>query len=185
MTLSTRVRHVALIVCALIVLGVVGCKSDGVQAAGGGSGADMSGPATMNAEYGARNARVCSKVTSAPSLAQATALVQCHAEGLMGGSLWLVTDLQVEMGSPRGATTMDTDINDLDASSKIYPLRGQATKWSCGLVSQYGAGTNCQKFPATPGQTGRCWHSNFGEWNCSMGAGGSNWVSHVPGPTTY
>jgi hypothetical protein len=164
-----------------------GCKSNAsVQAAGGGAGAaNISGPPTMNAEYGVRNPRTCAKVTSPPDVETAKALVQCNAERLADSALWVVTDLQVQMGSPRAMTINDTDINDLDATSKIYPLKGQGTNWSCGLVSQWGVGTNCQKFLPSPDHPGRCWHTLFGEWKCSMGVGSSNWVTKQPGPTTY
>ena len=95
MTLSSRACRLGLSLSALVIFGFAGCKSNGVQAAGSGQGSALSGPPTMNADYGARNARVCAKVTSAPTPAQAAALVQCQGEGMIRNDLWLITDLQV------------------------------------------------------------------------------------------
>jgi hypothetical protein len=184
MTCLDRMCRVGLCV-ALSMFAAVGCKSSGVLAAGGGSGADLSGPPTFNADFQARNPRTCAKVTSAPNAAQAKALVQCDHDMMMNSyTLLLVTDLVVEMGSPRAATANEY-IQDLDTTAKIYPLRGQSVWWSCGLVSQWGVGTNCQKWPAVPGGVGRCWHTLFNDWRCSMTGGGPNYVTKQPGPTTY
>jgi hypothetical protein len=186
MKVSFRARQLALSLSTLMLFGSLGCNSSKVQASGSGSGADVSGPPTFNEQFQARNPRTCAKVTGVPSAAEATALVQCDHDKLLNSyTLLLVSDLTVEMGSPRVATTMDSDINDLDSTAKIYPLRGQGTNWSCGLVSQWGAGTNCQKWPAVTGGTGRCWHTLFNEWKCGMTSGGPNWVAKQKGPTTY
>jgi hypothetical protein len=165
--------------------GLSGCRGSGVQASGNGSAADISGPPTMNADYGARNPRTCGKVTSPPDTATAKALVQCANEGFRNSEVWLITDLRLEIGAPRASTYADADINDLDVNAKIYPLRGSGTNWACGLVSQYGAGTNCQKWPAGPDLGGRCWRTLFGDWKCNMGVGNSPFVTNQPGPTTY
>jgi hypothetical protein len=179
------VRGLSLCLIAGLSLISTGCKTGSVEASGNLSGADISGPPTLNADYGARNPRKCSSVKQPPDVATATALVQCNAESFANSEVWLVTNLQVQMGAPRSATLNDTDINDLDAATKIYPLKGTGTQWACGLVSQYGVGTNCQKFLPAPDHPGRCWHTLFGEWKCSMGVGSSNWVTQQPGPTTY
>jgi hypothetical protein len=182
---ASRARNTALLLVAIATTCLTACKSGAAEAANAGSTSDISGPPTMNAAYGTRNARVCAKVTTRPDVATAIALVQCAREGIFSNSLWLTSEIQLEIGAPRAVTTTDTDINDLDASAKIYPLRGQGINWSCGLVSTYGAGTNCQKWPAVPGQIGRCWHTNFGDWKCNMNVGGQQWVVKQPGPTTY
>jgi hypothetical protein len=187
MTLSCP-RSMALCLLASLLAGTSGCKSIGAAAAGNGP-AEMSGPPTYNAEYQVRNPRICAKVTSPPTVAQATALVQCSNESDTTGSaspaIILATDLQVEMGAPRNYIPGTDDRQNLDTSAKIYPLRGQGTRWSCGAVPEYPAGQNCMKWPAGPGGQGACWKTTFGDWNCTMSIGSTNWVSKQKGPTSY
>jgi hypothetical protein len=168
-------------------MGQSGCRSGSVEASETGSATEISGPPVANADYGARNPRICSKVTTRPDVATAAALVQCSAERFANYEVWLITDVKVEMGAPRAVNTvLDSNINDLDVTQKIYPLKGQAVQWVCSLVKDYGAGTNCQRWPAAPDQAGRCWHTLFGEWKCSMAVGSGTFdVKLQPGPTTY
>jgi hypothetical protein len=182
-------RSMALCLLAGVLAGLSGCKSSGVEAAGNGSAAEMSGPPTYNAVYQVRNPRVCAKVTRPPTVAQATALVQCWNESDTTGSaspaIVVATDLQVEMGAPRNYIPGTDDRQDLDPSAKIYPLRGQGTRWSCGPVPEYPAGQNCMMWPAGPGGQGSCWRTTFGDWNCSMSIGSTKWMTKQKGPTTY
>ena len=182
-------RSTALCLLAGILAGLSGCKSSGAEASGNGSAAEMSGPPTYNAVYQVRNPRICAKVTSPPSVAQATALVQCSSESDTTGSaspaIWLATDLKVEMGAPRNYIPGTDDRQNLDPSAKIYPLRGQGTRWSCGPAASYPAGQNCMKWPAGPGGQGSCWKTSFGDWNCGMTIGSTHWIAKQKGPTTY
>lgn len=188
MTLSFA-RSTALCLLAGMLAGLSGCKTGSVQAAGGSSAANISGPPTFNETYQVRNPRICAKVTSPPTVAQATALVQCAAErdttGSSSPAIWLATDLQVEMGSPRNYMQGTDDRQDLDVSAKIYPLRGQGTQWSCGAAASSARGENCMKWPAAPGGQGSCWKTSFGDWNCGMTIGSHNWVTRQKGPTAY
>lgn len=185
----TRGRATALCLLAALLAGFSGCKSSGVEAAGNGAPVEMSGPPTLNAIYQVRNPRICAKVTSPPTIAEATALVQCSSESDTTGSgspgIWLATDLQVEMGAPRAYIPGTDDRQDLDTTAKIYPLRGQGTKWSCGAAASYAPGENCMKWPAGPGGQGSCWKTSFGDWNCGMTIGSTKWVAKQKGPTGY
>jgi hypothetical protein len=93
--------------------------------------------------------------------------------------------LQVEMGAPRAFILGTDDRQNIDTNAKIYPLRGQGTRWSCGPATSYPAGQNCMKWPAGPGGQGSCWKTSFGDWNCGMTIGSTNWVAKQKGPTTY
>ena len=188
MTLPSA-RILALCLLTGMLVSSSGCKSSAAQAGNAGSADEISGPPTFNATYQVRNPRVCAKVTSPPTPAQATALVQCSAESDTTGSaspaIVLATDLQVQMGAPRNYILGIDDRQDLDPSAKIYPLRGQGTRWSCGAVPQYPAGQNCMKWPSGPGGQGSCWKTSFGDWQCSMSIGSTNWITKQKGPTTY
>jgi hypothetical protein len=169
-------------------LTVAGCKDSSSTVAAAASTADISGPPVANAEYGARDPRVCAKVTHPPSLAEAKALVQCNREGMFPGpALFLVTDVSIEMGAVRAQTPIDAT-NDSDPNSKIYPLRGSLTMYSCGQVAQYGVGKNCEKWPAAVGGNapGKCWQSSFGNWECTLTGGSSpQAIQQTSGPTGY
>jgi hypothetical protein len=187
-------RYHSLFYCATALLsvclsfGLAGCKESGVSVAASASGADISGPPVLNAEYGARNPRVCAKVTHPPSVAEAAALVQCNREGMFPGpALFLVGDVSIEMGAVRAQTPIDAT-DDSDPKSKIYPLRGSLTLYSCGQVAQYGVGKNCEKWPAAVGGNapGKCWQSSFGNWECTLTGGSSaQAIQQTAGPTVY
>ena len=170
----TRVLTLMLFVAS--VLGLSACKSDGVQASGGGSAAEISGPPTFNEAYQSRNPRICAPVTSPPNVAQAAALVQCSTESDTTGSstplITLVTDLQVQMGAPRDYMPGMDSWSDIDVRGKVYPLRGQGTMWQCSPVAQYGVGQNCVNYPAAAGGQGTCYKTTFGDWKCHMSTGG-------------
>jgi hypothetical protein len=188
---SSYARILTLCVFAGIIPGLSGCRSSTVQAGAGGSNAPMSGPPTYNEEYAARNPRVCRKVTTPPTLEEAKALVQCGDEKIEGGMyrpMYLVTDLQVEMGQPIRFNPQVTHGASVDPGAPTYPIRGQAVGWQCSPVSgRYPAGKNCSRSPAHPNSTGLCERDGFGEWGCSMSAGtfGVTDDDAAKGPTTY
>jgi hypothetical protein len=147
----------------------------------------LSGPPTFNADFQARNPRVCSKLTTPPTPEQAKALVQCAEESLTNGLtplLMLVTDLQVEMGSPHAFQMGINSANDVDTSAMVYPLRGQGTTWACNLA-RLQPGQNCQRDRGVPKGVGECWHTQFGDWRCEMTTGGAGWETRLKGPTGY
>src|SRR5581483_859404 len=124
----------------------------------------LSGPPVYSAKYAARLPRVCSTVTTPPSVSQATTLVQCDAEGLNSttNSIILVTDVSVQMGTPRDFMPgADNYLRDIDTRAKVYPLRGQSTRWDCGEANAANAGTNCMTWPAAPSGRGQCWYTLF------------------------
>ena len=81
--LRVRSRHLALCLSALALLAPLGCKVADSQTSGGtGAGSQLSGPPTILAEYQARAPRKCASVKGPPSIAQASALIQCSMDGL-------------------------------------------------------------------------------------------------------
>jgi hypothetical protein len=176
------------------IVAICACKSDSVEASGGAgaSTTDIS-PATptFNQQFEARNPRVCSKVTHVPSAAEATVMVQCEQEAASntGGSspvLMLATDVSVEMGTPKPYNPgVDNYWDNIDPSSKVIPLRGSSTGFTCTPVNPYNKGKNCSKsFGGQVGQ-GACWHTQFNDWRCRMTIGGKNQELQVKGPTAF
>ena len=184
----TGIRALTVSIFVASLAGLSGCASNSAEASSSGSAADMSGPATFNQTYQARNPRSCAKVTSPPNAAQAAALVQCSTESDTTGSstplITLVTDMQVEMGSPRNFIFGPDNRSDIDTTAKVYPIRGKGVMWQCSPAAQYPAGQNCVNYPAAGGQ-GICYRTSFGDWTCSMATGGPRQVQKLKGPTTY
>jgi hypothetical protein len=102
------------------------------------------------------------------------------------GSIILVTDLTVEMGAPRDFMPgADNYLRDIDTRAKVYPLRGQSTRWDCGEVRADNAGKNCMTWPRVEGGAagpGSCWYTLFKEWKCNLSMGGPTWKANVKGP---
>jgi hypothetical protein len=190
MNLNSRRCGVVLCLLAGVVVGLTGCKMSGVQAAGSGSGDSLSGPPTWNAEFTARNPRVCTKLMTPPNASQAKALVQCDHEGRsiltgMNPVVFLVTDLTVEVAAPR-KFMMSVDAGpDIDVTAPVYPIQGIGTGWRCLSTRSVPAGQNCGKHIAAPG-VGECWRTPFGDWRCSMTVGSRELPIYFPeGPRVY
>jgi hypothetical protein len=190
MSLNSRLRVVALFLVAAMVVCLAGFKTSGVQAAGSASGADLSGPPTWNAEFTARNPRVCTKLMTPPNASQAKALVQCDHEGRsiltgMNPVIFLVTDLTVEVGPPRKFMMSQDAGPDIDVTAPVYPIQGTGTGWRCLSTRSLPAGQNCGKHVASPG-VGECWRTPFGDWRCSMTVGSRELPLYFPeGPRSY
>ncbi len=188
MTLSFA-RNLALCLLAGTLACLSGCRDSSAQSAGSGSGDELSGPATFNEMFQARNPRVCAKVTSVPNASQAAAMVQCEREAnsrLNGFTpmLLLATDVHVEIGKPRDFMAIDS-YPDIDVTAKIYPLRGSGTSWACGYARDSLPYLNCNRDAPSPKGTGACWRTVFNDWRCQMSVGGGDREMRVKGPTTY
>ena len=161
----------------------VGCKS---AEGAGQSAAGISEPLKMLPEYNTRAPRACAKVTSPPSAAQATILVQCAMDSLSATGLSLIQDVKLEMGSSRAFVYYtDAGLAGIDLNAKVYPLRGSYTGYFCSLssTSLNPGGKNCLK-SAVPVAQGWCWKSSFGDWSCKMQGGAPDMINSV-GPKTF
>lgn len=131
--------------------------------------------AGVGAKYGTRDPFTC-KSTKAPthgaiSPEWAAQYVKCSAEGETGGMLYLLKNVNVEVGSERAFNPNSDDYTDIDQSSPLYPIRGSFTRFQCGTVSRGSfmpnAGKNCNSGDQ-PNATGMCYRTTFGDWRCSM-----------------
>jgi hypothetical protein len=177
----THARPLALGFFVLTLLTPLGCKDAGGQGAAQ-SGAGLSGPLTMLPQYGSRAPRTCAAVTSPPSAAQATVMVQCTMDGDSATGLGLIQDVKLEMGSSRPFVYWtDAGLDGIDLNAKVYDLRGSYTGYFCTLVSASlnGPGQNCMK-SAVPTAKGWCWKTSFGDWKCKMQGGAPDMVISAP-----
>jgi hypothetical protein len=165
MSLSARSLNLALCLLAFTMLAPLGFTSAGGQAAA----TNLSGPAVLLPEYQARGPRTCTKLTTAPSLAQAVALAQCGMDGISSGQLFLTQNVNIEMGSPRAFVYFsDAGLSGIDPNAQVYPLRGSYTGYMCNKIgSMYPAGHSCLKSDVSVA-TGTCWKTSFGDYKCLL-----------------
>jgi hypothetical protein len=185
MNSSTSGRSLAVIVstCTLFSLGVAFNSAKGQS---GASGSALSGPPTILAEYQARAPRKCASVKGPPSVAQASALIQCSMDGLTPRGLTLIQDVKIEEGTPRRfVNNTDAGLEGIDLNAMVIPLRGSYTSYFCNIVSpQFApAGKSCQVSPIDS-SPGWCWKTSFGDYRCKM-LGGVLSFGRGPAPTTY
>lgn len=187
MNFAMKKTSKSLCLFAASLAGLFGCTS--IQASGGGSSDNISGPPTFNQTYQSRNPRVCAKMMNPPNAAQAAALVQCSTESDTSGSMTplitLLTDVEVEIGAPRDFILGPDNRSDIDPKAKVYPIRGKGTMWQCFPAAGYPAGQNCLTYPAAAGGQGTCYKTTFGDWTCRMSTGGPRQIRGQKGPTTY
>jgi hypothetical protein len=180
-----RAFQFALCFLALTMFASLGCNSAGGQA----SGASISGPLTMLADYQSRAPRTCASVTSAPSASQAAVMVQCTMDAVSAFGVGLVQDVKLEMGKARPFLySSDAGLSGIDLTAQVIPLRGSYTSYLCNTISNMApVGHSCMKSPV-PMAVGACWKTSFGDYKCKLqGApGGSLPKSEFSGaPTTF
>jgi hypothetical protein len=186
MMISTKtMRPVALCFFAFTLFAPLGCKSAGGEGTTG-SAAGISGPLTMLPQYQSRAPRTCAKVTSPPSIAAASVLVQCSMEADTDFGVGLVEDLKIEMGKPRPFVyNTDAGLPGIDLTAQVYPLQGDYTAYLCRTINNMSpAGANCMKTVMTSAQ-GWCYKTSFGDYKCRMQGGASQMIPGQPAPTTF
>jgi len=151
------------------------------KAAGG-----LSGPAEFNVQYQARNPRRCKALNAPPKPEQLVAAVQCEMEVDRPTGLFLMQEVQVQMGEQRGYDVqIDGNLEEIDASAPVFPLAGSLKQFWCSPVGVgYPAGANCTVSPM-PQATGKCWKTTFGDWKCNLVGPAPNQRTGFPGPTDY
>jgi hypothetical protein len=186
MFLSLRTRKLALFTCALSFLAISGSLVAGGAAAGQKDGSELSGPPQMNANYQAREPRLCKPQTAPPNQAQAAVLVQCTMDQDRPTGLFLMQDVVVQIGAPRSyQPETDSNLAEINMGAQIYPLIGSLTVYWCSPVGgTTPAGRGCMVSP-TPYAVGKCWKTTYGDWKCNLLGPAPSSRSGLPGPTDY
>ena len=177
----TRVHAISVCLFALTFFLPLGCNSSSGQ----GSGTTISGPIHILPEYQSRAPRTCSPVTSPPSTATATVLVQCTMEAMSDLGVGLVQDVKIEVGKPRPFDNWgDLGLASIDHTAPVYPIQGDYNAYLCRLISNMApAGNSCVRTVIT-GAQGRCWKDSFGKWHCRL-QGGQALMGSGPAPQTF
>ena len=141
----------------------------------------------LGAQYGTRNPATCANRKVAITAVTAKMLLACQSEGLLGDTLYLITDVVVQVGSPRAFNySQDAIATGIDLHMPVYDIRGSYTRYQCTKVSDepnaFAKTHNCFKYPATPGGYGRCYTDTFGDKHCQMTGGGPTQLKNQTPP---
>ncbi|HEY4380819.1 MAG TPA: hypothetical protein VGN01_10775 [Acidobacteriaceae bacterium] len=152
------------------------------------NGATAPGPAPqLSSRFGSRPPRKCPNITSSPTAAQASMLVQCTMDYESPQQAKLHQNIVVKLGSPRGPTNSDR-WPEIDSRALVVDLAANATVYLCGPVLEsvmHNTGSNCDRyqFQSAPGV---CWKTIQGGYRCQINAGlPTNPARSVGPPTTY
>ena len=150
----------------------------------------------VGAPYGARDPFTCQSRAAAPTAGTVKQYVRCGMEGIDGGgNLILVTNLVVQMASPRAFLYQQDSAKDkIDVRAPVIDIRGGYKSYQCGkpvLAVSMGVITHtpgtCNSYDQPVAQGG-CYKDTFGDWNCYLVGNRPASVSMVTGekaPTGY
>lgn len=150
----------------------------------------------IGAQYGARDPSTCKSRTAAPTAGTVKQYVHCGMEGVdMGGNLVLLTNVAVQMASPRAFQYReDSAKNKIDVRAPVIDIRGGYKLYQCGkptLSVAMGVVTttpgSCTSYDQ-PVAEGSCYKDTFGDWNCYLVGNRPASSSQVTGqkaPTGY
>lgn len=140
--------------------------------------------------YGTRNPVTCADRKMAITTAAAERLVACEKEGLLGDTLYLITDVVVRVGHERAFNyNQDSAATAIDVKQPVYDISGSYTVYQCAPLSAqpnaFAKTHNCFRYPATPGGYGRCYTNTFGDKHCVMTGGGPTQLKdQIPPPAS-
>jgi hypothetical protein len=178
--------------CVLTILLTFGCKGELSQTTGSTGAAGLSGPPVFSAFWGTRMPRECARVTSPPTAAQATALIQCHMDHATRENIFLMQNIKIQMSGTHAVGPMDGVEDNIDNRSKAYDLHGSHDYYNCEPINEsvmHNTGKNC--FVTHSASTGgECWMVHDGSYHCELQTlagpeGRANTDANQPGPTTY
>jgi hypothetical protein len=135
------------------------------------------GQSGVGAKFGARDPRTCASrkepAKGAPTAGQLKEYFICDVErvtnSVSGDTLWLLTNVSVEVGKGRPFNIVTDSWPEIDPSQTVYPVRGGHTYFQCTALGKIGGdpGKNCFKYEQ-PHASGICYKSTFGDWHCKM-----------------
>jgi hypothetical protein len=137
--------------------------------------------------YGTREPKACPTRTApakgAPSAEQAKQYVVCESESVFGNSLFLVTNVKVQVAPtshPPNQFVKEMK-GDLDPSQPVWDIRGSLTQYQCSATSPalnpFARTHNCVS-REIPTASGYCYRNTFGDWHCAMIGAASTTLQH-------
>jgi hypothetical protein len=151
---------------------------------------------SIGTQYGARDPSTCKSRTAAPTTSTVKQYVRCGMEGIdMGGNLVLLTNVTVQMASPRAFLyQQDSAKNKIDVRAPVIDIRGGYKMYQCGKPTMAVAMGVVTTMPSScvsydqPVAEGSCYKDTFGDWNCNLVGNRPASSSQVTGqkaPTGY
>jgi hypothetical protein len=158
---------------------------------------EQSGLATSIGKiYGTRDPKTCvpsaQRVDGPLTVERARESFLCSQEHEVGGYLYLIENLTLQVGKGHPPGDEMSYEADLDWDSLVFPIRGSFTQYQCKPLNAdrafggmfYNVGTNCSAYDQ-PHANGKCFKTSFGEWRCELidNLANFNWGRHnVPPP---
>jgi len=179
---------------ALLALAGCGGRTGDAQAASSGgqgfasSAGDPQPAAAPDSPFDAREPRACPsrKFDGPPTARQAMDLFICDSEKYVGGYVYLVSNVTVQIGKSRPYSEgSDSGASDIDVTAAVYPIQGRVTGYQCNrrdaMLGQ-DPDRNCLQSNSDPAR-GVCYKNTFGEWHCMMMGAGVFTQGYQPPPT--
>lgn len=146
----------------------------GVQAAFGFQTAPPPPAASINetagARFGTRDPRLCNRRPARLAAEEAKEIFTCDAEHEFDGSLFLVSEVSLELSSPRlFDAARDARKPGIDRTQPVVDLRATYNDFQCSPLSASHLDNpnnrNCNQFRAT-NAAASCFKNTGGDWHC-------------------
>ena len=132
------------------------------------------GPAnqSIGSRYGTREPRQCDRRKPALTGGDAKELFTCDAEHEFGSTLYLVSDVGLEVSAPRPFDArLDSEKVGIDAAQPVLDIHASYNAYQCSPI-RYNADDNpntrnCSQTRMTDAG-GSCFKNASGEWHCLM-----------------
>ena len=127
---------------------------------------------SIGARYATRDPRTCEAHRATISSADARDLFICDAEHEFGGSLYLVSNVALDVASPRPYNpNLDAGKKGIDPSATVFDIHASYDNFQCSPIpsrlQDYPGTRNCNQFKMS-NAAGGCFKNQAGEWHCLM-----------------
>lgn len=149
----------------------------------------MPGKSGIGAKYRSRDPMECADYKEPadgfPSYEQAREYFICQNENVFANKLYLVSDVQFEMGKMRPYDRENDAMNvpNIDVSVPVIPIQGSYKTYQIWEPSEYmqDIGKNCN-IDLIQNATGLIYKNSFGEWHVNMGSADSKSIAKGVAP---
>jgi hypothetical protein len=127
---------------------------------------------SVGARYGTRDPRICDRRPDHFTVADAREVFICDAEHEFNGSLYLVSDVSVDVAKSRPFDpAIDAKKPGIDRSQPVIDIRATYNNYQCSPIpASHFDNPNirtCNEFHATSA-AGGCYKNAAGDWHCAL-----------------
>jgi hypothetical protein len=125
---------------------------------------------TAGARFGTRDPRLCNRRPTRLAAEEAKEIFICDAEHEFDGSLFLVTEVQLDLFPPRPFDpALDARKPGIDRAAQVVDIRATYNDFQCSPLPATHLDNpnnrNCNQFRAT-NAPGSCFKNTGGDWHC-------------------